>query len=281
MARDLGVRSRSRCRCRRAGRPAPSAAGSARAAGLSAARRRPPGGPRRGRRAAQCRGEHDLGFDRVPRGADAGPASCDGALGVPDGGSRRPLGPSPARRTPRRAAPAAAGWPIAEPGQPAATRSSARRRGEPADPERVGGQPDQRVGAGLGVAAGRRQRPAVPRRGPGRASRAGAGTTPGCCAPARRARRAAADRCDAGPGRPARCRSGPARLRRRPAATAARGVAAGGSGQSPGLLPNAARQTFADARSSARRYQLHRPNIDESALVNSSWSHVLHPCQLT
>ena len=88
---------------------------------------------------------------------------------------------------------------------------------EPSHAERIGGQSDQRIATRLAVGTRRVPTPGRPRHGRGRASRAGAGTTRGCCGPTTPMGHAARDalRRD----RQARCCSGPGRRPRRPAAT--------------------------------------------------------------
>ena len=175
-------------------------------------------------------------FDGVARRTERR-GQLDGALGVRRPPSRRRRRPSPAPPTPTPAAPAAAAAPIRRRARRARS-SAARRRREPAHAERVGGQPDQRVGAGLG---GRRRpapSPGRPTCGPGRASRADAETTRGCCAPATPTGRRAA-----------------ARQQRRQvgqrAAVAA--LTAGGDGAQPQFVRRRARRAAASVAGRPRR----------------------------
>ena len=232
-------RSRSasapRCRCRRAGRPTPSSAGSVRAARVvssaaSATRARPV----EVARAAQRRGQHDVGLDGVSRRADSrGAARPHARRARPR--PRRRRSPSPVRRDTHASRTGSRARPAAEQ-TPCRARSSRRGRGEPADAERVGGQPDQRVGSPLPDRRRPPRGPGRPSRGPCRANRADAGTTPCVLCASDASRPDAADAPQTRRGRRRRWRSGPARPRRPRAATAPSGVPAAGSGQRPGVV---------------------------------------------
>ena len=201
--------------------------------------------------------------------------------------ARRPLGVPHRRRTLAAGHRQLRGHPRQPHRQPRRRRSrlssSPARRSAVADaanrptPSASAASPIRASAPASGSDTGQRRSPGRPTRGPGRASRADAGTTHGCCAPATPAgRRAAVGRRR--PGRPWRCRSGPDRLRRRRAATVR-----------AAWTPAAAASVWGRHRTAAfastmligsRRYQGAAQNpvpagthrcMAKSTLVNSSW----------
>ena len=164
-------------------------------------------------RAAQRGGQHDLRFDGVSRRTRSAPARRPVRRGRPP--SRRLRLPSPVRPTPRRAAPAPRRHRSGD--ELAGTRKCRADAANRPMPSASAASPMSASAPAAGVGPGQCQRPAVPCRGPGRASRADAGTTPGCCGPAKPTGAAPAAR--PGADRRARCRNGPDRLRRPRAAT--------------------------------------------------------------
>ena len=197
--------------------------------------------------AAERRGQHDVGFHLVAGRAEARRHSSTARSACATAAAPSPVAiassaDTHANRTASRRRPR----PSSKPRRAASAAAEAANR---PDAERVGGQTDQRVGARLGIAAGHRQRAAVP------AARL---VVPTELTQERRLgavgqRRQPADTVrapDASEVGVGVWRSGPARRRRLRGATTPRRSRAAGSGQRPGSSPKAALAII-----SRRRYQ--------------------------
>ena len=248
---DLCGRVSSRCRCRPAGRPTPSAAGPVPVA-RAASQRGVGDRARRGRARRRCTAPRPA-RRLISRGGAPSralrPARRPARRGRPRSRRRRVAIASSADTHASRTGSRGGADPSSSSPRPPQRR---RRRREPAHAERVGGQPDQGVGAGLGVVAGQRQRPAVPPAGPVVPAELTQERRAGCCAPATPAGRRAARRSTRQVGH-ARCRSGPDRRRRRRAATARAASTPAAAASVPGRRRR--RRSPARCSSDRRRYQ--------------------------